>query len=285
MICQQGAGLDDERKSSMEDAMTLPLWLDHLLFKNLNAKYCRSNSNMVVIDWDQQDMLTYLGTYFPRSYVEAYQIFSDHFTTEIKEWKQRTAISIFGFGSGTGGEIIGLLMAIQDKLPCVKSVRVFAFDGNDCALRLFEKVLDQVQQHLSFQVASRILPFKIDDFYDLSLLDNLIKEQFDIIVSFKAICEFVTKERFEESNAYTVFFDRFLPKIKTNGIMLLADVTTYNNVSQEWLPTMMDEAIKESHANLISQNQGFNQVFEVIHSRVASDRSKLAWRLIQNNYN
>ena len=133
MICQQGAGLDDERKSSMEDAMTLPLWLDHLLFKNLYAKYCRSNSNMVVIDWDQQDMLTYLGTYFPRSYVEAYQIFSDHFTTEIKEWKQRTAISIFDFGSGTGGEIIGLLMAIQDKLPCVKSVRVFAFDGNDCA--------------------------------------------------------------------------------------------------------------------------------------------------------
>jgi hypothetical protein len=61
-------------------SVTLPNWLNELIFETLGAKYCRSNADMTVIDWDKNDILNYLGTYFPRSYAEAYTIFRNKFT-------------------------------------------------------------------------------------------------------------------------------------------------------------------------------------------------------------
>lgn len=48
----------------MLDNLCLPSWLDQLIFTDLKANYCRSNSDMTVIDWDKKDVLNYLGTYF-----------------------------------------------------------------------------------------------------------------------------------------------------------------------------------------------------------------------------
>lgn len=61
----------------MVSSIKLPQWLDNLIFDELGAKYCRANADMTVIDWDKNDVLNYLGTYFPRSYAESYCIFSD----------------------------------------------------------------------------------------------------------------------------------------------------------------------------------------------------------------
>ena len=70
--------------------------------------------------------------------------------------------------------------------------------------------------------------------------------------------------------------------------MLLVDVTTYNCVSQEWLPQMLDKGIEEVHAHVVGKNVGYNQCFTVSHSKCLQDRSKVAWRLIthfeENNY-
>ena len=120
----------------MQNSVTLPQWLDHLIFEELGAKYCRSNADMTVIDWDKNDVLNYLGTYFPRSYAESYCIFSNLFQTQPNLFSQKEDLSIFDFGCGTGGEIIGLLDAITNDIPTIKRVNVKAFDGNRHALRL-----------------------------------------------------------------------------------------------------------------------------------------------------
>ncbi len=156
---------------------------------------------MQVIDWDKKDLLNYLGTYFPRSYAEAFCIYSDYFRNNIDDWKSRDELSVFDFGCGTGGEIVGLLMAVNDNLPNVKAVSVLAFDGNQDALRLFEKVAKQLKTHISFELRHHIFHYEIEDFYDLRTLDAVL-DKYDIIMSFKAICEFVSKERFEQNNAY-----------------------------------------------------------------------------------
>ena len=51
----------------MQTSVKLPQWLDDLIFEECGAKYRRSNSTMVVIDWDKANINNYLGTYFPRS--------------------------------------------------------------------------------------------------------------------------------------------------------------------------------------------------------------------------
>ncbi len=258
----------------------LPQWLDTLIFDKLKAKYRCSCTDLTVIDWDRNDVLCYLGTYFPRSYAEACCLYSTYFKQHARAWTGREQLSLFDFGCGTGGEIIGLLTAIDEYLPNTKEVVICAFDGNHHALRLFERIYDEFSAHSRLHCQTHAYPITIDDFYDLSVLDNAIQSSFDLILSFKAVCEFVTKDQFEHQNAYTHIARFLLPRLAADGMMLLADVTTYNRTSQEWLPRMMDAGLAEAACHVTARNEGFNQTFTVTHSRRERDVSKIAWRII-----
>lgn len=260
--------------------INLPQWLDQTIFDDLQAHYCCSCSNMTVIDWDKSNVLNYLGTYFPRSYTEAYCIGKRYLELHCETWKEKENISIFDFGCGTGGEIIGLLTAIEEQLHNIRQAHITALDGNQHALRLFEKIIKVYQNQSKLHVQYHIVPFEIDDFYDLSILDSVISQTFNIILSSKSVCEFVTKEKFEEQNAYKHITQSLLPKLQIDGIFLLTDVTTYNDVSQEWLPRMMDQGLAGVNCQVIERNEGYNQAFTVSHSKRKNDISKIAWRII-----
>lgn len=272
-------GLRSSQLEVVNVRQTLPDWLDQFIYDELNGVFCKSNKDMVVIDWGKDDVLKYLGTYFPRSYTEAYCIVSQYLDV-ANPYSEKSEISLFDFGCGTGGEIIGTITAIVEKNPNLQHINILALDGNYFALRTFEKILMKYCTKSSIHISYKVIPLEIDDFYDLSILDSIINQKFDIVISFKAICEFVTKQRFEQNNAYTHMAKFFLPRINSGGILLLADVTTYNNVSQEWLPHMMDEGLAKAGCNVVAKNNGYNQAFFVTHSKVKEDVSKIAWRLI-----
>lgn len=261
--------------------MKIPDWLDNFIFKEFGAKYQPSYSDMTNINDDREKTLNYLGTYFPRSYAEAYSIFSDYFDKHFSEWQNREEISIFDFGCGTGGEIIGLLTILNEKFTKLKKVRIVALDGNQNALRIYEKVLAEFKKQTYLLIENNSAPIFIEDFYDLNILDNVLKKNFDIILSFKAICEFVTKDQFERQNAYEHIAKFLLPKLSEDGTMLLEDVTTYNQTSQEWLPKMMDKGLKEVDCKVVMQNEGYNQTYLITHSHKSNDKSKVAWRVIK----
>ena len=265
----------------MQDSVILPQWLDNLIFEQLGAKYCRSNADMTVIDWDKNDVLNYLGTYFPRSYAESYCIFSDYFKKHPEQLANKAELSIFDFGCGTGGEIIGLITALSENFPNVKTVRVLALDGNDNALQLYDNVLLEFKNHIGLKIENHSAQLCIDDFYDLSVLNNVLRRSFDLIISFKAICEFVTKQQFEQQNAYEHITKFLLPKLAREGMILLVDVTTYNGTSKEWLPMMMDRGLLATNCCIVDRNQGYNQTYSVTHSFMAKDVSKVAWRMVK----
>lgn len=177
----------------MQNSVILPQWLDNLIFEKLGAKYCRSNADMTVIDWDKNDVLNYLGTYFPRSYAESYCIFSDFFSKWSNRFIDKTELSVFDFGSGTGGEIIGLLTVLDEQLPNLKKVRIVALDGNQDALLLYEEIIAAYQRRTRIQIDSNPAHLNIN-FYKLEVLEGIMRECFDIIISFKAICEFVKRK-------------------------------------------------------------------------------------------
>lgn len=264
----------------MQDNVILPQWLDNLIFDQLGAKYCRSNADMTVIDWDKNDILNYLGTYFPRSYAESYCIFSDFFKSHPKLFGNKTELSVFDFGCGTGGEIIGLLTVLSECCPNIKKVRVVALDGNDIALQLYDNVLAELKKHITIMIDNHSAQLRIDDFYDLDVLNIVLKKKFDLIISFKAICEFVTKQQFEQQNAYEHIAKFLLPKLTDGGIMLLVDVTTYNDTSKEWLPMMLDRGLSAANCLTIGKNEGYNQSYSITHSHKPCDVSKVAWRII-----
>jgi hypothetical protein len=154
------------------------------------------------------------------------------------------------------------------------------------ALRIYERIFEESKYHLNFETKTQVVPLEIEDFYDLSVLLSVLHGNFDIIMTFKAICEFVTKDRFETNNPYAHIVRSFMPKLKNDGVILLDDVTSYNNVSQEWLPKMMDAGLSMlPHCHTIMKNHGYNQSFIVHHTNKNADVSKVAWRIIQKQNN
>ena len=174
------------------------------------------------------------------------------------------------------------MAAIDECLHGMEEVDIYAMDGNLYALRLFEKVVDAYSSRSGLRIKYHVIPVKIDDIYDLTILDAVVQRRFDIVMSVKAICEFVTKEQFEKTNAYECVARYFLPKLNDYGVMLLIDVTTYSNVSQEWLPKMLDRGLSAVDCHIVLRNDGYSQVFTVAHSHCVRDISKVAWRIINN---
>ena len=60
-------------------SVILPKWLDDLIFGILSAQYSKKNKNLVILESEKDEVLCYLGTYFPRSFAESYRIFSPYF--------------------------------------------------------------------------------------------------------------------------------------------------------------------------------------------------------------
>lgn len=259
----------------------LPTWLDKLIFQKMGAKYCCSNADMTVVDWDKADMLKYLGTYFPRSFAESYCIFNEYFAKEPSCWKTKSEVSAFDFGCGTGGEIIGLIFSIAESFPNIRTIKIKGLDGNFYALSLLEDIIQETSKRTAIRLEFKASALKIDDIYDMTVINTVLRNKYDIIMSFKAICEFVTKKQFEERNPYQYLPVVFKDRLNDDGILLLEDVTTYNNTSKEWLPKMMDRGLCESHCGIKYKNEGFNQCFLVSHSQRKDDKSKIAWRIIK----
>ena len=260
-------------------SVRLPFWVDSFIFAHLGGRFLKSNADMTVIDWNRDKILNYLGTYFPRSYTESYCIFKQ-FLSDTNQFRGRKTVSLLDFGCGTGGEVFGFASALSECRPEIESVRVKAIDGNQFALNRFDDIREEFNKNHLLQVLSNPSAVHIEDFYDLSILDAILAEHYDVIVSFKAVCEFVTKQQFEEKNAYEHLSKFMIPRLSKNGIMLLVDVTSKSNVSQEWLPDMMDRGLSAAGASVITRNRGYNETFTVSHSRALSDSSKIAWRLI-----
>ena len=110
--------------------ITLPKWLDDLLFNKLSASYCRKNKDLVVFDCGHKDILGYLGTYFPRSFAESYCIFSQYLNDNRQKYLDKAELSVFDFGCGTGGELVGLVTAISEELPSVKHIDIRALHAS-----------------------------------------------------------------------------------------------------------------------------------------------------------
>lgn len=269
----------NESTTIIERRIVLPKWLDSFIFDNLSACYCRQNKDMVVLEWNKDEIKKYLGTYFPRSYAESFCIFSNYLSKESRVYKNCQELSIFDFGCGTGGELIGFIMAIVKHLPNIKRIVIRALDGNTYALRDLECILEKTSQVLHLDIESYLIPYIIDDFYDMKMVDNIITQSYDFIISFKAICEFLTKQQFEQQNPYEHIINLFMPKLSSKGVICLADITSFNAVSQDWLPIMLDNAAKTCNIDTLYRNIGFNEDYHISHRCYTNDISKIAWRI------
>lgn len=283
----------------LEFSTTLPEWLDTFIFDELGANYApdfvRYEFNL---DLTKEEVKTYLGTYFPRSYTESYCIFDNLFSNPnyYSIMQQKSVISILDFGSGTGGEIIGLLTILSKYLPDLKEITVLAIDGNHDALRFSNRIIEQFTLHCPFPITYNVGPISISDCSDVDIIAEIVQNSFDFILSFKAICELISKQRIT-GNAYQYVADILSPKLTDTGLITLLDVTVKNEVIGTYYPIHMNEGVR----NFMNESELFKtliplpchmfedccthlcftqRIFKVSHSRRINDISKVSYRIM-----
>lgn len=93
------------------------------------------------VGYAEEDLRRYLGTYYPRSLLETYDIASELFRkifgTEVRTDGE---LKILDLGCGLGGALAGLLFAVLERFG-VRKVSVDGFDANEASLRTFERIL------------------------------------------------------------------------------------------------------------------------------------------------
>lgn len=279
------------RKSST----TLPHWLDCFIFEERGARYSPFDQRFEYnLDLNTDEIKVYLGTYFPRSYAEMFCIVDNlmHNETICKQYQSKDRISVFDFGCGTGGELIGLMTALAKYN--IHSFDVVVCDGNSLALDELQEIIKQFETKQNASIQIKVIHKPISSLVELNNITT-IGDKFDFVLCDKMVCELVSK-RIITNNAYSIIAENLSSLIDDNGLLILLDVTTKEIVSGIFYPQLMNKQLnsfianQESYATLLplacncksdcSMLCFMQQQFIVSHSRKQKDTSKVCYRVI-----
>ena len=284
--------------SKVQTNIKLPVYIDELIFNKLNAKhepdYAKFNKNLHL---NQDENLIYLGTYFPRSYAESYLIFENLFNNSIinKTYLDKQEINILDIGSGTGGNLLGLLMSIIENLSNKININILAIDGNKEALEILQKIVFKIQikYNLNISLNCQYISFEsIDELYQNSKV--YFEKSYNVITTSKMINEILH----DDNNAYYKFCDYYLPHLGDDGFLSIVDVTM--KINSQFLPIILNKQLNkfiknnvENYKTIIptscyineeicSEDCFTNNIFYISHSAKQNDISKITYRILVN---
>lgn len=274
----------------------LPKWLDQLLFGSLGACYQPDYVKFAHnLDLNADDLKIYLGTYFPRSYAEAFCILDDLFgCDEYSElWANKTEAWILDIGTGTGGNLIGLLTALAKHFSKLKTIHIHGHDGNVQALDIARKILEVFSNHTNSEIAVSLKAIRIDT---LDQMPTTTHKSYDFISSCKMGAEIITKRGNVSDSFYLRFLSSYMNLLSDVGLFLLLDVTTKTE-GIDFFPQLLNEQV----SHFLKSTPGFATVvpvscyinakdcekpcftqkeFSISHCAAKNDLSRVAYRIL-----
>ncbi len=282
----------------MNKCVKLPIWLDDIIFNVINAVYERRPEEVARTPDNSDFDKIYLGTYFPRSYAEAYCIMDRllNNTNYFDALAYEQELNILDFCCGTGGEIFGLISILQEKLPALKRINIDAFDANEMYIFNMFHILENIKEHLTVEVRINPQCIFVENEQHLNDVVNTTTHQYHIVLSFKALNEFIQGNTFPNGNVYKIVAEKFLPLLADNGILILSDLTNKYDRGNFFYPVKMNEGLN----SLLRANTTYKSIVPVTcyhhehkcrgcymqdiicvtHSRKIRDISKVAYRVI-----
>ena len=293
---------------SVTEAITqLPDFLDDQL-KSMNAEYrqLRLEASTNFENTPKKNRI-YLGTYFPRTVIESWNIFQELLRIPIisKAFSQKKSIRILDIGSGTGAAVIGILLALKNWANGNIPVDIISLDINEDALSKQGEILKSLSNHLPFKVDYQLrhepLPFELDNF--VTALENIAKDEgqtFDIVTSWKCLCEFYNVNYAQAQgiirNSIGLASQMLVPK----GLCVLSDITNRpTNHNFEYFSMILnreanehdsdDAAISRTiipipcarNSRTCNDSKCFTQrIFEVNHRLAHNDITKISYRVL-----
>lgn len=202
------------------------------IYDEIGAEYSEDRIGVELnLNNDNKKNLQYLGTYFPRSYSEAYQIYRNLFDNEkiYERFNKKNTIRILDIGSGTGGNLLGLIQVLMEKFSD-KSIYIISIEGNENAveiqLDLLKKFGDFVNcNNNELHGSVHIIEFACKDELRSKLNNLSLDGTIDIMQSFKVVNEFYRQDYKNNKGMYSELLKMGERWLKKSGMLCLVDVT------------------------------------------------------------
>lgn len=288
------------KRSGMKNSIILPQWLDDMIYNEYHALYDPCPDDVMSnADKDYDFAKLYLGTYFPRSYAEAYCILGTLLENQnyFQVMNGYENLNILDFCSGTGGEIFGLISILHSNLPNLKSIHIDAFDANPDYIRFLFHLSKSLDEDIEVTINPQC--FFIESDQNLHDIINATSKLYHIFLSFKALNEFIQHDVFPNENIYRKIAEAFLPCLTNDGILLVSDLTHKDKKYGVFYPEVMNDGLN----SFLRSSDKYKSLYPypcflheqkcpgcymqdriyVSHSKKERDISKIAYRVIGNS--
>lgn len=282
----------------------LPNWLDQRIFDKMGCSYAPSGTAKEFnrnLELSLAMIKKYLGTYLPRSYAESFCIFDNLFSnpTILKAYVQKRNMKTLCVGSGTGGDTLGFLEAVDKHFPNVTTVQVTAIEGNSDASSISAALVEEAKDHMHFSIDFQTVKHVFTSFesIDDKLKDYCKASDYDFVFTSKMINELVSSGHEGTLTSYGNFARSFLPLLKPKGLLLLNDITSKPDPIDAFVPILMNEQVNQVlrstgdfqtilpipcglYEDLCNRDCFTQKSYFVTHSRKQGDKSKVCFRVI-----
>lgn len=237
----------------------MPEWLRSFVYDDLGGSYDPDRIEFQNnLESDEIKNLRYLGTYFPRSYTESYCIFRNLFENDAYQSlvKDKQSLTILTFGCGTGGDLMGLIEAIEENLPWINDLTIVAYDGNFIAIDILRQIVTRPEIKGRFSLNVDYAPVPMREPKDFNLYCNCIKQNFDLIVSMKMVNELYRKDILT-TQPYKAFMEVLARKLDNNGVLLVLDVPI--KVKEKNVPLLLTTGLR----SFLRDNPDFSAIVPI----------------------
>ena len=279
-------------------ASTLPAWIESFLFDSLKARYepdwRRFSDNLDLSDEDQRK---YLGTYFPRSFVELNTVFGNLYKSGRFQsvYSNLDTIAILDICSGGGGDLLGTITACLQNSKRLKTLLITVIEACESSINSLRYFIQECRKQYPYvTIECKCIRCRILSVSDI--LAQPINEYFpyDIILFDKAGSELFRQGM---KTVYKDICSVLAPLLNLSGVLCLLDITMKDEETGIFYPQILNDQVnrfisedcsfssilplscrfKERECNTPCYTQ---QVFSVSHRGRSNDVSKVAYRLL-----
>ena len=279
-------------------ASTLPVWIESFLFDTLKARYepdwRRFSDNLDLSDEEQRK---YLGTYFPRSFVELNTIFSNLYKSGRFQsvYSNLDTIAILDICSGGGGDLMGTITACLQNSKRLKTLLITVIEACESSINSLRYFIQECRKQYPYvTIECKCIRCRILSVNDI--LAQPINEYFpyDIILFDKAGSELFRQGM---KTVYKDICSVLAPLLNLSGVLCILDITMKDEGTGIFYPQILNDQVnrfisedgsfssilplscrfKERECNTPCYTQ---QVFSVSHRGISNDVSKVAYRLL-----